>query len=166
MNVLWYRHNKTPEDRFWEKVNKLDTGCWEWLGRKSPKGYGVFKVDNINTPTHRFSYMIHFGDIPKGTYICHKCDNRSCVNPNHLFLGTQFDNMQDMVRKGRNADTKGVNNPRAKLSELDVLEIRRLNSNGIKPSILVRMFRTPMSTIVNITSNHTWKHLLADGSHE
>jgi hypothetical protein len=166
--VQWWRHGKSPETRFWEKVNlsnKTSSDCWEWIGLKSSKGYGVFKVDNENVSTHRYSWILHFGNIPNKLYVCHKCDNPSCVNPNHLFLGTQKDNMQDMSKKGRASNSVGTNNPRAKLSDKDVYEIRRLKSMGIKSNQLVKIFRTPLSTIVNITNNHTWKHLL-DGSHE
>ena len=87
------------EIRFWEKIDK-NGKCWEWLGWKV-KGYGRIKVNNIKTLAHRVSWNLHYGDIPKGLYVLHKCDNPPCVNPKHLWLGTQLDNMRDRDKKGR-----------------------------------------------------------------
>lgn len=99
---------KTREERFWSKVQKMSKdNCWEWTGFRNDNGYGYMQVYGKNIRprkkigAHRMSYIIHFGDIPKGFCICHKCDNRNCVNPNHLFLGTYNDNIQDMIKKGR-----------------------------------------------------------------
>jgi hypothetical protein len=90
------------EERFWKKVNKTED-CWLWLGHL--QRYGRFKPQGIrNSPqvlAHRYSYELHFGPIPIGMNVLHKCDNPACVNPDHLFLGTQKDNVIDMMNKGR-----------------------------------------------------------------
>ncbi|MFA6325045.1 MAG: HNH endonuclease [Candidatus Paceibacterota bacterium] len=102
------------ENRFWTKVDKTKT-CWNWLGSKSSKGYGRFKIKGKLYSPHRISYELINGPIPKGMFICHKCDNPACVNPGHLFLGTQSDNMKDCFKKGR-----GVTNivPRFKKGDI------------------------------------------------
>ncbi|OWK42025.1 HNH endonuclease signature motif containing protein [Fimbriiglobus ruber] len=92
-----------PLERFHQKyaVNP-ETGCWEWACYRHPKGYGIMGIGKYTkVRAHRFAYERLVGPIPAGMQVCHKCDQRNCVNPAHLFLGTGFDNMQDMVKKGR-----------------------------------------------------------------
>jgi hypothetical protein len=90
MNIL-------VQDQFWSKVAFKQFGCWEWLGKKRNNKYGYFK----QMGAHRFAWSTQHGDISKGMFICHHCDNPSCVNPDHLFLGTRMDNIQDMLSKER-----------------------------------------------------------------
>ena len=137
MQMLWAVELKTLLERFEEKYVVADSGCWEWTGYKDDKGYGrssTYRRYQSNTLilAHRISWELYHGDIPKddsyyGTLlVCHHCDNPGCVNPNHLFLGTQKDNMQDCKRKGRTR--KGVQrdvdlNALQKLPVLSLLDI-------------------------------------------
>lgn len=101
---------KDIEVRFWPKVKQTDS-CWLWIGAKDPDGYGNFKVGNHRgTHAHRIAYALKVGYIPPGLSILHSCDNRSCVRPDHLFLGTQLDNVNDMAEKGRARKASGDQN--------------------------------------------------------
>lgn len=97
------------QNRFWKKVEiKSSEECWEWKGITWPNGYGAFDMHLFGIKsglTHRLSWMFHHGKIPDGICVCHKCDNKKCVNPDHLFLGTHQDNMDDIRRKKRHANT-------------------------------------------------------------
>lgn len=108
-------------DRFWSKVD-MSGDCWLWTASKHIHGYGWFSLDGVTTLAHRMSYMLIFGDIPDSMNVCHMCDTPSCVNPKHLFLGTQQTNVQDMYAKGRR--DIGENHPKSKLSNKQVKEIR------------------------------------------
>lgn len=149
---------ETNEDRFWKKVEKTD-GCWLWTGSKQTSGqgkkpYGSFRFKG-GWLAHRFSWILHKGPIPKDMLVCHHCDNHSCVNPKHLFLGTQQDNMDDMKNKGRR---NGY--PRVKLTWEDVHRMRRLYATGkILQKTLVRIFNVSKSTICNIINNRERKVL-------
>ena len=92
----------TPEERFWTRVvGDLATGCWLWTGPRFREGYGSLSYGPLRIRAHRFSWELHVGPIPEGLVVCHRCDNPPCVRPDHLFLGTQSDNLHDAVAKGR-----------------------------------------------------------------
>lgn len=168
MNKAWIGRNQTSnlsvEDRFWEKVDvRSKDECWNWLGIITPKGYGHFRVTSKGmTRSHRFSYEIAFGKIPDGFLVLHKCDNRKCVNPSHLFLGTNDDNMKDMARKGRGRTLirLGEDSPVHKLTLKDVMEIRELYSTGQYTYLqLSDRFNITYQHVGSVVTRKTWKHV-------
>ena len=148
----------TVLDRFWSKVLVLESdSCWEWKAVKTKEGYGKFFLHHsVSVLSHRFSYEVYNSPIPDGMFVCHKCDNPSCVNPNHLFLGTRNDNSQDMVNKGRSL--KGERNPKSKLTVDDVKQIRiMLKENKIPQQQIAQMFGVKQPAISFIKTEKYWR---------
>jgi hypothetical protein len=146
--------------RFWEKVNKTDK-CWLWTGAVNIGGYGRIHVDGQIVLAHRISYELHNGKIPQddsyhGICVLHTCDTPSCVNPNHLQLGTHRDNMQDMSKKKRGCH--GEKAPWSKLTQKQVDEIRDIYKKGnIAMRPLAKQFCVSYTTINFIINNKNWK---------
>lgn len=136
-------------------------GCWPWLGRLDKTGYGILWIKRRSLRAHRVSYEIHVGPIPDGLCVCHRCDNPSCVKPEHLFLGTHAENMADMVAKGRSPNTRmfGTDNGRAKLAASDVLEIRLRASDGETKASIARDYPVGATTIHKILNGERWSWL-------
>jgi hypothetical protein len=117
-------------NKFFSKVEKTDT-CWNWKAAISKTtGYAVMKYNGKAREAHRLSYLYHFGDIEHGIDVCHKCDNRKCVNPDHLFLGTRKDNMQDCKTKGRLYAQTDIGR-KEKAEALRALSMKKLSYNGV-----------------------------------
>jgi hypothetical protein len=147
--------------RFWAKVSKGD-GCWLWTASKRSKGYGAFGyTDNgetVQTAAHRFSWRLHVGPIPDGMFVCHKCDTPACVNPDHLFLGTNADNVADMMRKGRHVCggtyakgdyIRGSKHWNTRLSAEDVQAVRASRAEGLSYSQICERH--------GVSSGHAWR---------
>ena len=158
---------KTLEERFWSKVDKRGPDdCWEWNANKNTAaGYGRFRVNGKLELAHRASWEIHNGLIPEGeghhgTCVLHRCDFRSCVNPRHLFLGTNQDNMDDMKKKGRNHQNQGESHPMSKLTEKTVRMIRKyFDAGGCSHDWLAQVYGVDKSNIGLIVRRQTWRHI-------
>lgn len=146
------------KDRFWYYVDKKSKDeCWEWKGHKDTKGYGVLHHP-YSTKAHRLSWLIHNGEIPNSLLVCHKCDNTSCINPNHLFLGTIQDNNLDKEQKGRHKGAVGERNFGAILNEEQVKAIRFLYESGkFSTYKLSNIFQVSRNCISRIINNKTWR---------
>jgi len=146
--------------RFWSKANILgDDDCWDWLVGKKKSGYGQFNIGHKNFYAHRIAWEIYTGKkIERKKVICHKCDNPSCVNPKHLFIGTQKDNIEDKHNKGRAARQDGENNPASKVSWDDVRDIRRMYESGIYTVLEIsHLYPISRYQVSNIVRNKSWK---------
>jgi hypothetical protein len=183
------KFSESDKERFWGKVNKIEDGCWEWAAGLSNKGYGKFTLNNKTLIAHRVSWLFEHGEPPKdGMCVCHKCDNRKCVNPSHLFIGSHQDNVDDMISKGRKAtgDSNGArrlfidirlgkkshknSNPNcllkgssvgtSKLTAENVKFIRHEYAFGRQtPNQLAELFGLGRSQVSRIIKNESWGHV-------
>lgn len=149
---------KTTEERFWTKVEIIPFHeCWEWIACKR-FGYGRFHTNGKSMSAHRISWQIHSGEIPKGLKVLHRCDNTSCVRPDHLFLGTQKDNVDDMCKKGRHHKLKGSSHGASILNEEQVRNIRKEYMH-LSQRELARKYGVGKTTIAHICNKTSWFHL-------
>jgi len=142
-------------------TKKIPNGCWEWKGAVVD-GYGQtndYDSKYKNIRTHRLSYRVFKGEIPQGLLVLHACDNRKCVNPKHLFLGTHHDNNQDCLKKGRwkGGAPIGEKNGTSKLKEKDIIQIRQMQKEGVKQKKLGEIFGVSQPTISSIINLKSWK---------
>lgn len=153
------------ENRFWSKIERDDENpdkCWEVVAMcLSISGYGFFRLNGKNIKAHRFAFQNHHNKLIKDSmFICHKCDNRLCTNPNHLFEGTPQQNMTDKKNKGRGNGPKGEKQHCCKLTEKQVLEIRaKYKKGGITQKVLSIEYKISETNVLSIINRKTWKHI-------
>jgi len=152
-------------DRFWTKVDKTHpSGCWVWTANRNNKGYGLFRPGGTAPKelAHRLSYADAFGPIPQGGLILHSCDNRLCVNPAHLRVGTFKDNVADMDERGRRVSNarRGAANPNTKMTERQIINIRRDYVAGVPIKTILTRYRITKAAMNDYVSGKSWRHIL------
>lgn len=140
-----------PEIRFHRFYTVIESGCWLWTGHIIKSGYGQFcPAKGVADGAHRYSYKIHKGEIPEGMFVCHKCNVKTCVNPEHLYLGSPLQNTQDAAKDGLMGH---------KLSADDVLKIVDWSKQGIRHATIAAEFGVTRSMISNVCRGETWRHV-------
>lgn len=163
MYVRGHRPPKSLSDRFWPKVaGAMESGgCWEWQGSIGTNGYGQMSQPGTRKliPAHRASWIIHFGAIPNNLWVLHRCDNKRCVHPAHLFLGTLQDNVDDAVAKGiiKATRAKGERSGNAKLTDAQVAEIRRRHNPGLHPARKTGGSSLELAREFGVTKQYIWQ---------
>lgn len=146
----------TPETRFWARVKKTKT-CWIWTGAKNSKGYGDIMINGKHEKSHRYSYLISKGEIPYNKHVLHHCDNPTCVNPEHLWIGTNHENVLDKISKGRDSNKSGKNNPNVKLNGEKVNKIRKLYKQGEHNMVQIgKIFNVNRNVISRVVNQKYW----------
>lgn len=149
------RKNATPLERLESRVAKRGE-CWEWTASRDKDGYGLFCLAGATSKAHRASWILFKGSIPSGLSVLHECDNRGCVNPDHLFLGTQLDNMRDCRAKNRHARLDGKKNGHRRLTEEEVIKIRSGVYDGVSCDVIAERLGVWRTTIYDVINGTTW----------
>ena len=153
----------SPDGAYYRLMLKTNVfaanGCWEFEGSLGHSGYGRIYVHGRHEAAHRVSYLANVGTIPTGLSVLHRCDNRICVNPDHLWLGTAKDNILDCHKKGRFPTRRGEDNSQHKLSVLEVLEMRDCRARGETQCSLADRFHVHQSLVSLVTRKKKWRHV-------
>lgn len=155
--VLKQHHGKTLKERC-EIYTKKGPGCWEWTGYKDPNGYGRLNVKNIPVLAHRVSYEQNVGSIPEGKVLCHTCDNPGCVNPAHLFIGEQADNVADMQQKGRSRK-RGLRGSQHNMAVLTEPQVRAIRASDLPARHFAELYDVSTTTIYDVRNRRIWTHI-------
>lgn len=150
----------TPKDRLLSLCSLNQAGCWLWASGKDSSGYGMFWYSGRSQRAHRASWLIFKGPIPAGKKVLHKCDVPGCVNPEHLFIGTEQDNTDDMRRKGR--DRYDANPPRGErqgASKLSALDVQKIRDDPRKNAVIALEFGLNQCHVSRLKSGKRWQHL-------
>src|SRR6266404_3002515 len=147
--------------RFTENTGQPDSrGCQIFGNQKIRHRYKqIYNNDGQPMSAHRAAWQLYCGQIPEGLLVLHRCDVMACVNPEHLFLGTQQDNMDDMIAKGRKVSLRGEAVTMSKLTENEVRAIRALSAKGVRPTIIAQKFKTSRTNVHHIVNRDSWKHV-------
>lgn len=152
-------YQKTALEKFQEKYEVMDNGCWNWKNPRPDGRANTFWHEGKVMGAYKASYLIHKGPVGD-LWVLHRCDNGLCVNPDHLFLGTPKDNTQDMIQKGRQVWKKGEGRGKvAKLTEAQVLEIKSAAASGVKGNRLAKQYGVHRATLYDILNGKTWTHV-------
>lgn len=173
-NIADIKNLEDVKNRFWTKVDiGSKNECWNWKSSAIRAGYGVLKINDKSESSHRISYILNYGEIPINLLVLHKCDNKICVNPNHLFLGNHQENMKDMRVKGRSAKgdksgarlhpetvKRGEKVALSKVNEFQIIDMLKLYfDDKIHPLIIIAKYNFDRSSFYKLLSGQLWKHV-------
>lgn len=158
--LILHKDLQSLKDRLLAKTAKQEDGCWICFAGGVNSRYGTIWYNGSNISCHRASWLVHKGPIPEGLHVLHTCDVKGCIAPDHLFIDTEVDNMQDKHRKGRNDPRQGSLNPAAYLNEEKVREIKYfIEHSGLTQKRIAEHFGVTQSVISNIKNGITWNHV-------
>lgn len=157
-NLFWETRGMSIKEKL--EFRSKDVGkCREWTGSVSKRGYGYLRINKTSYRVHRLAYETFCGGIPEGMCVLHSCDNRKCINPEHLFVGTNADNTKDMIGKGRMAVGEAL--PQSILTANEVIKIKKMIEHKIPQTEIARNFNVARTTISSISTGKSWAHVCA-----